>query len=66
MTEECGDSYGCFPLTKGEQQTINIGEEETEVLRGKGTKCLVGRLGNPKKNQQGGIQNTPFAYLEDD
>jgi hypothetical protein len=49
MAEEGGEQYGRYPLTKGELQGIPIGDDETENLRTKGSKCLVGRLGVPKK-----------------
>jgi hypothetical protein len=40
---------GILPLTKGEKQGISIGDDEIEDLRIKGSKCLVGRLGDGKK-----------------
>jgi hypothetical protein len=46
------EAYGGFhksSLTDGEQKGIEISYLETENLRAKGSKCLVGRLGVPKK-----------------
>jgi hypothetical protein len=44
-----GNILGGFPLSKGEQTELVITEEVTQDLQVKGTKCLVGRLGVPKK-----------------
>lgn len=44
-----GNILGGFPLFEGEQTGLVIAEEVTQDLRAKGTKCLVGRLGVPKK-----------------
>jgi hypothetical protein len=43
------ESDGILPLTKGEKHGISIGDDEIEDLRTKGSKCLVGRLGDAKK-----------------
>jgi hypothetical protein len=51
--EETADVYGNFgrnmPMTLGEQTGIRIEDVNTEDLRSKGTKCLMGRLGPIKK-----------------
>jgi hypothetical protein len=49
MTKENGVFNDEFPLTEGEQRGIDVSDEETEVLRSKGSKCLVGRLGVAKE-----------------
>lgn len=49
MAEKSGDFQGTFPLIESELQEIDIGEDETEELRTKGSKCLIGRLGVAKK-----------------
>lgn len=49
MAEKHGESARSFPLTVGEQRGISISDEDTEELRSKGLKCLVGRLGEAKK-----------------
>lgn len=49
MLGDYGEKIGNFPLTKGEKQCIQLGAKEVENLRVKGKKCLVGRLGVPKR-----------------
>jgi hypothetical protein len=44
-----GDCLGGFPLTEGEQKGITIADRTMQELRAKGSKCLVGWLGVPKK-----------------
>lgn len=43
------EKFGKFSLTNGEQKGIPIGDDDTEELRLKGMKCLVGQLGVQKK-----------------
>jgi hypothetical protein len=49
MAEDYGEKVGNFPLTKGEKKGILIDVEDVAELRTKGSKCLVGRLGVPKR-----------------
>jgi hypothetical protein len=49
MAEDYWEKVGNFPFIEGEKQGIQIGVEEIEYLRAKGTRCLVGRLGVPKR-----------------
>jgi hypothetical protein len=49
MEEEQGVFNRKIPLIRGETKRIEIDEEDTEELREKGLKCLVGRFGTPKK-----------------
>jgi hypothetical protein len=48
MTED-GNVLEGFPLSEGERNGIEIADETVQNLRIKGSKCLVGRLGVPKK-----------------
>jgi hypothetical protein len=49
MDESKGTVLGGLPLSEGEQVVIEIAPEAIQELRIKGSKCLVGRLGVPKK-----------------
>lgn len=49
MSRGNGEVLGGFPLSEGEQKGITIDDAATQELRAKGSKCLVGRLGVPKK-----------------
>jgi hypothetical protein len=49
MAEDYGEKFGKFPLIGGETQGIQIGLEDVADLRAKATKCLVSRLGVPKR-----------------
>jgi hypothetical protein len=49
MAEESGKFYNHLPFTEGELKEIDIGDEETQELSTKGSKCLLGRLGVSKK-----------------
>jgi hypothetical protein len=49
---------GGFPLSVGEQQGIEITEEAVQDLCTKGSKCLVGWLGVPKK-----LNNKAFKFI---
>lgn len=43
------EEVGQFSTYRWREQGIQVEDEETEDLRIKGSKCLVGRLGVPKK-----------------
>jgi hypothetical protein len=49
MSEGNGEGLDGFLMTEGEQKGITIDDGEILDLKQKGTKCLVGRLGIPKK-----------------
>jgi len=49
MAVDYGDVLGAFPRTDREKQGILVEDGEIEDLRANGSKCLVGRLGVPKK-----------------
>jgi hypothetical protein len=49
MAAREGNVLGGLPLTEGEKKGIEIAEETVQDLRIKGSKCLIGRLGVPKK-----------------
>lgn len=49
MTDGNGNVLGGLPLSKGEQRGIQIADETIQDLREKGSKCLVGSVGVPKK-----------------
>jgi hypothetical protein len=49
MTEGNGNVLGGFPLSKREQKEIVVAESAIQELCNKGSLCLVGRLGVPKK-----------------
>jgi len=44
-------------LTKGESKSIQLEAEEVEELRAKGRKCLVGRMGVPKRINKEAFRN---------
>jgi len=47
---ECNENFlGGLPLTEGELRDLRIADESTKELQVKGSRCLVGRLGAPKK-----------------
>jgi hypothetical protein len=52
MARGNGEFLGGFPLSEGEQKGIAIAEGTTQDLCAKGSKCIVGRLGVPKKLKQ--------------
>jgi hypothetical protein len=58
MAGDYGEKFGKFPLTEGEQQGIQIELEDIADLRAKGSKCLVGKLGVPKR-----VNNEAFQSL---
>ncbi len=49
MAASDGNILGGFPLSKGEQIRLVIADGVTQELQAKGSKCLMGRLGVPKK-----------------
>lgn len=49
MTDGIGNVLDGFPLSKGEQTGIEIADDTIQDLCIKGSKCLVRRLGVPKK-----------------
>jgi hypothetical protein len=49
MAAKYGFQKGSLPLTSGKKQGIPVNDDDTEELRVKGAKCLVGRLGVAKK-----------------
>jgi len=49
MEESKRNLLGGFPLSEGEQKGIEIAVDSVQDLWHKGSKCLVGRLGVPKK-----------------
>jgi len=49
MIEGGGNVLWGLPLSEGEQKGLEIVETSTQELCNKGNKCLVGRLGVPKK-----------------
>jgi hypothetical protein len=49
MSDDKGNVMGGFPLSEREHKGIEIADKTIQELRVKGSKCLVGRLGVPKK-----------------
>jgi hypothetical protein len=49
MAKGNGNFLGGLPFSEGEQKGLQISDESIQELRVKGSRCLVGRLGVPKK-----------------